>query len=360
MDLDTMLAQADPAPHLELDLADLAAADRLYREITRPTGPRRRSAGHWSGRRGWPAVTAGAAVLAAAAVTAGVLSRPAARPATATRPPTTGQTGPAGRAPVAAVLAAAAVRAARGAGAGQTPGPGQFLYVKEVVAKGLGSAHGCATAPMTVQAWVTADGSGRQIGTFPAPCGKLSFDQTYQPGGLPWQLYGYVKAGSLPTDPAALRRAIVQRFEHGRSLPSATFIYAATFLNAGSPPALRAALYRVIETLPGVRNLGTVTDRLGRPGQGIGLVTAGARTELIYDPGSTSVLEEETVAAGPPQAGDNQLPAGTVMQYTLYVHQGLVNSTSARPAPSGKPAPTASTPPPSGTPAPAASPAAAS
>jgi len=328
MDLDTMLVQADPAQHRELDLADVAAADRLYREITRPAGLPRRPAGRWSGRRGWPAVAAGAAVLAAGAVTAGVLSRPA----TATRPPAAGQAGPAGRAPVAAVLAAAAVRAAGGAGAGQTPGPGQFLYVQEVVAKGLGSAQGCATAPMAVQAWVAADGSGRQTGTFPAPCGKLSFDQTYQPGGLPWQLYGYVKAGSLPTEPAALQRAIVQRFEHGHSRPSATFVYAATFLNAGSPPALRAALYRVIEALPGVRNLGPVTDRLGRPGQGIGLVTAGAQTELIFDPASTSVLEEETVADGPPQAGNNQLPAGTVMQYTLYVHQGLVNSTSARPA----------------------------
>jgi hypothetical protein len=156
-----------------------------------------------------------------------------------------------GRVPVAAVLAAAAVRAAHGAGASQPPGPGQYLYVKEVVAKGLGSTHGCAAAPMTVQAWVAADGSGRQIGTFPASCGKLNFDLSYQPGGLPWWLYGYVEAASLPTDPAALQRAIVRRFEHGHSRPSATFGYAATFLNAGSPPALRAALYRVIEALPG-------------------------------------------------------------------------------------------------------------
>jgi hypothetical protein len=240
--------------------------------------------------------------------------------------------GPGPPAPVAAVLAAAAVRAAHGAGAGQPPGPGQYLYVKEVVAKGLGAAQGCAAAPMTAQAWVAADGSGRQIGRFPAPCGKLNFDQAYRKGGLSWQLYGYVQAGSLPTDPAALQRAIVQRFEHGHSRPSATFVYAATFLNAGSPPALRAALYRVIESLPRVQNLGPVRDRLGRPGQGIGLVTAGARDELIFDPGSTSVLEEETVAAGPPQAGNNQLPVGTVLQYTLYVHQGVVNSTRATPA----------------------------
>ncbi len=86
------------------------------------------------------------------------------------------------------------------------------------------------------------------------------------------------------------------RFEHGHSRPSATFVYAATFLNAGSTAALRAALYRVIESLPGVQNLGPATDRLGRHGQAVGLVAGGAREELIFDPASTVVLEEETVA----------------------------------------------------------------
>jgi len=340
MDLDTLVAGADPVRRRELDRADSATAERLYRQITglEParrrwgggwlvSGPARRSRGggwparHPAGRAIWPAVLAGTAVLAAAAVAAAVLTRPAARPTAA------------GRAPVAAVLAAAAVRAAHGAGASQPPGPGQYLYVREVVAKGLGSTHGCAAAPVTVQAWVAADGSGRQIGTFPVPCGKLNFDLSYQKGGLPWWLYGYVKAGSLPTDPTALQRAIVRRFEHGHSRPSATFVYAATFLNAGSPPALRAALYRVIEALPGVRNLGPVTDQLGRPGQGIGLVTAGARDELIFDPDSTTVLAEQTIAVGPPQAGNNRLPAGTPMQYTLYVHEGVVNSSRALPHP---------------------------
>jgi hypothetical protein len=88
----------------------------------------------------------------------------------------------------------------------------------------------------------------------------------------------------------------------------------------------------VIESLPGVQNLGPVRDRRGRPGQGIGLVTAGARDELIFDPGSTSVLAEETVAVGPSQPGNTHLPAGTVLQYTLYAQQGVVSSTQATPA----------------------------
>ena len=343
MDLDMLVASADPVRHRELAGPGSAAAEQLYREITRPAPSGRWRGAGWSGGRrpgrgAWPAVVAGTAVLAAAGVAAGLLTRPASRPTAGSR------------APVAAVLDGAAVRAGHGAGAGQAPGPGQYLYVKEVVAKGLGSAQGCAVAPMTVQAWVASDGSGRQIGTFPAPCGKLDFNQVYQPGGLSWSMYGAVQASTLPTSPAALQQAIVQRFENGKSRPSATFVYAATFLNAGSPPALRAALYRVIESLPGVQNLGQVTDRLGRPGQGIGLVTAGARAELIFDPASTSVLEEETVAVAPPEAGNNQLPAGTVMQYTLYVQQGVVDSDRATPVPSSRSAP------PTGTRAPAAVP----
>lgn len=328
MDLDMLVAGADPVRHRELDRADSAAAERLYHQVTRP-GPARRPLAGWSlaggpaRRRTWPAVLAGTAVLAAAAVAAGVLTRPAARPTAVGRPPVT------------AVLDAAAVRAAHGAGAGHPPGPGQYLYVKEVVAKGLGSGQGCPEAPMTVQAWVAADGSGRQIGTFPAPCGKMNFDQTYRKGGLPGWLSAYLQAGSLPTDPAALQLAIVRRFEHGHSRPSATFAYAAMFLNAGSPPALRAALYRVIEALPGVQNLGPARDRLGRTGQGVGLVTAGSRTELIFDPATTSVLEDEMVVVRRPQDGNNYLPAGTVMQYALYVHQGVVNSARARPARAG-------------------------
>ena len=159
----------------------------------------------------------------------------------------------------------------------------------------------------------------------------MDFDLTYAQGGLPWDLYGVVQAGTLPTSPKALERAIVRRFEHGHSRPSATFVYAATFLNAGSTAALRAALYRVIESLPGVQNLGPATDRLGRHGQAVGLVTSGTREVLIFDPASTVVLEREMVAVPPEQSGNNMLPAGTVLQYTVYVREGVVNSDTAIP-----------------------------
>ena len=340
MDVDTLLMDADPARRTDLGGPDTPEAARLYQQILalppgadtrRPVAGRQPRTvilvpgGRAAGRRS--RIRTVIICLAAAGVAAAV--------AVALLPP--GPHRPAApRASVAAVLDAAAVTAARGADAGRPPGPGQYLYVREVTAKGLddATANACADAPVTEQAWVSADGSGRQIGTFPARCARLSFDVTYRKGELPWDLYGAVHANELPTHPAALQRAIVRRFEHGQSRPSATFVYAATFLNAGSPPALRAALYQVIEALPGVQNLGPMRDRLGRLGQGIGLVTSGSRSELIFDPASTAVLEERMVAVSPPQPGNNMDAPGTIEQYTLYIREGVVRSTAATPPPS--------------------------
>jgi hypothetical protein len=315
MDLDMLVAGADPARHADLPGPDSAEAARLYRQITAPA-PRRR-------RMRPPGAVAAAGLVAAAASAALLLTNLAGSPG-----PGSAGRGSAGRGSVAAILDAAAVAAGRGAGASHPPGPGQYLYVQEIDAKGLSNkpSRSCAVAPMAVRAWVAADGSGRQAGTFPAPCSAMNFDETYGQGGLPWWLYGVVQAGTLPTSPKALERAIVRRFEHGRSRPSATFVYAATFLNAGSTAAQRAALYRVIESLPGVQNLGPASDRLGRHGQAVGLVTSGTREVLIFDPASTVILEREMVAVAPEQIGNNRLPAGTVMQYTEYLRAGVVDS----------------------------------
>jgi hypothetical protein len=325
MDLDMLVAGADPARHADLPGPDSAEAAHLYRRITAPA-PRRR-------RMRPPAQAVPAGLVAAAAAAALLLANLPGSPGPGSPGPgSTGRSG-AGSGSVSAILAAAAVAAGHGAGASHPPGPGQYLYVKEIDVKGLSSkpTRACPEAPMTVQAWVAADGSGRQIGTFPPRCSALDFDQASTKGGLPWQLYGVVQADTLPTSPKALERAIVTRFEHGHSRPSATFVYAATFLNAGSTAKLRAALYRVIESLPGVRNLGPATDRLGRHGQAVGLVSSGTREVLIFDPASTVVLEREMVAVPPRRSGNNMLPAGTVMQYTEYLQAGVVNSDTAVP-----------------------------
>ena len=183
---------------------------------------------------------------------------------------------------------------------------------------------------------MAGDGSGRQLGRYTSSYrGCRGFRQTWPKGAVttsdnpldwPKNLLGWE---SLPGSPAAIDRAIVRRFEHGHARDTATFAYAAAFLQENAPPAIRAALYRAIELLPGVRNLGPMTDLLGRHGIGVGLVYGGTRQELIFNPVTSRALEAEIVAVGPKQAGNNYQPAGTVLGYTVYVAAGLVNSRTA-------------------------------
>jgi hypothetical protein len=270
-------------------------------------------------------LTAAAATVTAAAVVVSLLSG-----GPAPRPVKRAQTS------VMSVLEQAAVTAARQT-ATPVPGRGQYLYIKDITFKsgaGAGAirwARECST--LVGQEWMAGDGSGRQIGRYISSYrGCRGFEQTWPKGGVttsddpldwPKDLLGWE---SLPASPAAIDQAIVHRFEHGHARDTATFAYAAAFLQEDAPPAIRAALYRAMRLLPGVRNLGPMTDRLGRHGIGVGLAHSGTRQELIFDPATSRALEAEIVAVGSKQAGNNYQPAGTVLGYTVYVTAGLVNS----------------------------------
>jgi hypothetical protein len=141
---------------------------------------------------------------------------------------------------------------------------------------------------------------------------------------------------ALPTDPGRLKTALTRLI--GRDSSHVTdeqlFTWSSTVL-AYSPasPKVRAATYRMLADLPGVRQLGTVTDRVGRTGTA---VTIGAGvddqastfgTRLIIDPGTGRALADELVMAGrggnaPGTAGLGQVAASTVILRT-----GWTNST---------------------------------
>jgi hypothetical protein len=149
-----------------------------------------------------------------------------------------------------------------------------------------------------------ADAGTAGVGDASSYRGCPRFERTWPKGGVttsdnpldwPKNLLGWE---SLPASPAAIDRAIIRRFEHGHARDTATFAYAAAFLQENAPPAIRAALYRAIELLPGVRNLGPMTDLLGRRGIGVGLVRSGIRQELIFNPGTSRALQAELVAVG--------------------------------------------------------------
>jgi hypothetical protein len=322
MNLDTLITEADPARRVPLPGHDSAEGIRLYHRITTQKGRSRREAhGHAQGL-----AVAGVAVSSlaiAAAVTIAVVPGSPAQPA-----PGRGK-------PASAVLAAAALTAASGKAAGHLPGPGQFLYVQDIAQKGLGTSTqaGCRGKSIT-QAWMAPDASGREVITYPDG-GCKAARVTYPKGKFPWWFGNYAASG-LPARPANLERAIVRHLEGGHARASATFVYASEFLDAGTRPALRAALYRMIERLPGIEDLGPATDGLGRHGVAVGLVTQGARSELIFDPATSAALEWKIVAVAPGQSGNNHLPAGMVMQYNINVVSGIVNSDTGTPPGAGR------------------------
>jgi hypothetical protein len=66
-------------------------------------------------------------------------------------------------------------------------------------------------------------------------------------------------------------------------------------LEESQTPSFRAALYRVVELLPGIESLGPMTDQLGRHGTAVGFTDSGTRYELIFNPATSAVLEARSV-----------------------------------------------------------------
>ena len=305
MDLDTMLDEAAPARRVRLDGPDSPAAVSLYRQITGQPPAAARARRRY--RLAVP-VIAGACAIVALALT--FISAPARHDGTA-----------------AAVLGQAALTAARQPAA-TVPGPGQYVYVETVE----GQRDGAGICVQTVRVWAAPDGSGREVAS--APTGAFCH------GGIPSQTFskgqGIVTA-DLPTDPARLEQFIVRHFEGGaREDVAATFHFAGTFLQAGAPPHVRAALFRLIQSIPGIEWLGQMTDRLGRHGIGVGFTQYGVRDVLIFDPATTAVLEREGIAVDPAQIdvppGEARFSAGEVINYTVYTSSGVVNFIGAVPS----------------------------
>lgn len=311
MDLDTMLDEAAPARHVRLDGPDSPAAVSLYRQIIAQPPAAARTRRRY--RLAVP-VLAGACAIVALALT--FMYAPARHDGTA-----------------AAVLGQAALTAARQPAA-TVPGPGQYVYVETIE----GQRDGAGICVQTVRVWAAPDGSGREVAS--APTGPFCH------GGIPSQTFRkgqgigvtmYPDAADLPTDPARLEQFIVRHFEgSAREDVAATFDFAGTFLQAGAPPQVRAALYRLIQGLPGIEALGPMTDRLGRHGTGVGFTEYGVRDVLIFDPVTSAVLEREGIAVDPAKIdmppGEARFSSGEVINYTVYRASGVVNSIGAVPS----------------------------
>jgi hypothetical protein len=148
----------------------------------------------------------------------------------------------------------------------------------------------------------------------------------------------------LPTTPAALQRALLSMRvpeRDGARAPAdkAEWLWAETpNMLAEWPltPRTRAAAYRMLADLPGIRSIGRVTDPLGRSGvavartghdQGFGTV----EMQLIFDPDSSAFLASQTILRTPTASTATARP-GTRLSYYALVTAGWVNQFPLPPA----------------------------
>ncbi|MEV7095311.1 hypothetical protein AB0M80_20965 [Amycolatopsis sp. NPDC051045] len=130
---------------------------------------------------------------------------------------------------------------------------------------------------------------------------------------------------SLPTDPERLK-AVLQAEANGESRLIFKRVAAlATTADALLPPPLRAALYQVLATVPGVERVPGQVGLAGRTGVAIAHTGDGKRTELVIDPVSSRMLGFRIVAV----AAVDGVPAGTAV-YAATADQKIVRKAGDR------------------------------
>jgi hypothetical protein len=215
----------------------------------------------------------------------------------------------------------------------------------------------------TENTWVAINGTGRQRITYASPTVVLPYqrdqsstsraqlsppsasDTTFpttfsggQPVGGPLIRTGptsyvlsYVDTAVLPTQPAALERYIERYYGVPRSQATTVFFFAANNLAVGASPAVRAALFKVVERLPGVTLLGRTKDASGRVGVGVGLSTTPDRLILIFNPHTSTVLGDLTVTMRSSKLLGTVVPKGTLINFTTYGTTGVTSSITRLP-----------------------------
>ncbi|MEV4495772.1 CU044_5270 family protein [Micromonospora arborensis] len=141
----------------------------------------------------------------------------------------------------------------------------------------------------------------------------------------------------LPTDPATLRTALLRHFDGGGGdLPTDReqwLLSVASSLIADIPVSgpVRAAAFRLIATLPGVRSLGEVADQRGRTGQGFAFTSGSAATgsvehRFVVDAATGRALGEESRVLRP--AGTTaRLEPGSLLGYSVVLEQKTTDET---------------------------------
>jgi hypothetical protein len=168
------------------------------------------------------------------------------------------------------------------------------------------------------------------------PAAPSEFDLIQPHGGDPGHIGPDIaySGPKLPSQPQALLRAIEREMQETRTPPTPANVFnvlSQGLLFDATSPALRAALYRVMARLPGVQVLGRRTDAIGREGIAVTIAHVEIGDEhtqriTLFDPRTSNELETEEIQTTPIHNADVVFPAGTPLNYTVFLTRGIVNS----------------------------------
>jgi hypothetical protein len=203
------------------------------------------------------------------------------------------------------------------------PKPGEWIVVKTEFADSSGGGGGYLFGPPDERkvdlTWYRAGGC--EVASVPSvaaslpPARTVTGQLTIDPndgavGCTPdstlggWKSVSYSYLSSLPSDPAALEQVLLANDPPNGTMTRDDAIYDAiyTLFSAGPsqglliPPKLEAALYRVLQQLPGV-HFETAADLAGRTGLGFWRIGDGyLKQELVIDPVTYTFMGYEDVA----------------------------------------------------------------
>ena len=204
---------------------------------------------------------------------------------------------------------------------------GQYLYTETLGTRDNCVGNVCRLDRVRRQVWAATDGSGRMAGS-------SSVDGSWSELMRPGELGGSLQEALPPTDPDELRAFIEERASMAEQPLDwemwviMTDLLGETFSSPilYSTPELRAALFDVAATLPGVEDLGAMTDAIGREGIGFGFTGGYERMELIFDRETATILEMRQIPV-------HDFPDGSSMEgvaWTVFLDVGVVDSVRDR------------------------------
>ncbi|MBP2705533.1 CU044_5270 family protein [Microbispora sp. RL4-1S] len=189
--------------------------------------------------------------------------------------------------------------------------------------------------------WKIQVGTKRMSVTVDAGSGKPSRDRI-DVNGKVFDLAGHnasmAELRALPTTAEGLKRYLLKGYQgHGTEANTPMDADAWLFqVTAGLledmpvKPATRAAAYKVLAGIDGVRNLGQVTDALGRTATGVGRTetwpTGRFERQLLIDPDTGALLTDQYVAVEP-RGEYSWAKPGTPINWTATIKASWTDET---------------------------------